>query len=172
MSTQSAQTMQYKNKSSGFTLIELMVVIVIIGILASIAIPSYRDYVIRSRIQEATGTLSDLRTRMEQYYQDNRNYGTANGANQCGNGTPTIRFPMTNAVGTMPKSKDFNFTCATAAAGAINAQTYIITATGVGSVANFVYTINEQNLKTSTISAGAPASWISTNANCWRGGGC
>ena len=69
----------------GFTLIELMVTVAIAAILASVAIPMYRDYVIRSRIIDATSKLSDFRVRMEQYFMDNRTY--ANGAN-CGIADP------------------------------------------------------------------------------------
>jgi type IV pilus assembly protein PilE len=172
MSIQSAQTMQQPKKSAGFTLIELMMVIAIMGILMAIAIPSYTNYLIRSRIQEATSTLSDLRVRMEQYYQDNRNFGTANGAGNCGNGTPLIAFP-TIAGG---QTKYFNFTCVTLAdAAGIPAQRYAIAANGAGNMANFAYQIDEQNIKGSTISAGAPASWVATKPNCWitnTGGGC
>jgi type IV pilus assembly protein PilE len=128
------------------------------GILMTIAIPSYQNYLIRSRVQEATSGLSDLRVRMEQYYQDNRNYGSADTAGNCGDGTPTIVFPTTATL-----TKYFNFTCTPANVR----QAYVVTATGVGSMANFVYTINELNVKTSTISAGAPKAWIGTKNNCW-----
>ena len=59
-------------KQRGFTLIELMVVVVVIGILAAIGYPSYTDYIRRGKIAEATATLGDWRTKMETYYLDNR----------------------------------------------------------------------------------------------------
>ena len=67
---------------TGFTLIELMVVVAIMGILAAIAIPMYGDYVTRSRIIDGTSKLGDIRTQMEKYFMDNRTYldGAACGA--------------------------------------------------------------------------------------------
>src|SRR6202043_2582899 len=59
---------------SGFTLLEVMIVVAIVAILAAIAIPNYSDYVKRGKIIEATSGLSDLRTRYEQYFLDNRTY--------------------------------------------------------------------------------------------------
>mgnify|MGYP003527119509 CR=1 FL=1 len=54
-----------------------MVTIVIISILAAIAIPSYRDYVVRGALPEAFSTLSAHRVKMEQFFQDNRTYAGA-----------------------------------------------------------------------------------------------
>ena len=73
-------------RASGFTLIEIMIVVAIVGILAAIAYPSYSEYVQRSRIMDATSGLNDVRTRMEQYFQDNRTYANANGYQLDANG--------------------------------------------------------------------------------------
>ena len=59
-------------RAHGFTLLEVMITVAIVGILAAIAIPSYGDYVTRSRIVEATNALGDYRNRMEKFFLDNR----------------------------------------------------------------------------------------------------
>ena len=59
---------------AGFTLIELMVAVMIVGILASVAVPSYTGYVAKSRRAQAKQLLMDLATRQEQYMLDNKGY--------------------------------------------------------------------------------------------------
>jgi len=54
-------------KRAGFTLVEMMIVVVIIGILAAIAIPSYIGYLYRSKTTEAVGVLADIKARQEAY---------------------------------------------------------------------------------------------------------
>ncbi|AHE66727.1 type IV pilin protein [Legionella oakridgensis] len=61
----------------GFSLIELLIVLVVIGILASIAYPSYRDYISRARRSDGQSALLDLASRMERYYSENHTYQTA-----------------------------------------------------------------------------------------------
>jgi type IV pilus assembly protein PilE len=64
-------------KHKGFTLIELMVTIVIVAILASIAIPSYRQYVIQGNRTAAQSVMMELATRQQQFFVANRTYATA-----------------------------------------------------------------------------------------------
>lgn len=122
--------------SRGFTLIEVMITVAIIAILAAVALPSYSSYVMRANVVDAAKGLSEMRLKMEQYYQDQRTYVGA-----C-------------AVGTMaPLPADtarFLFTCAPLPTPA----TYTVVATGQGSMTGFVYTINEANTQATT----APAS--------------
>lgn len=58
-----------RRKAQGFTLIELMVVVAIIGILSSIALPAYQDYAKRAKISEALAALSQCRTEISHYFQ-------------------------------------------------------------------------------------------------------
>ncbi len=64
-------------KHKGFTLIELMITIVIVAILASIAIPSYRQYVIRGNRTAAQAAMMEIATRQQQFFVANRTYATA-----------------------------------------------------------------------------------------------
>lgn len=140
-----------RHSEPGFTLIELMMVVVIVSILATIALPAYNDYVLRARIQEAASSLADGATRMEQWFQDNRTYVDGNGAtapNSFCQSPPTIN--------------GFALTCSNVAAG-----TFTITATGNAAqgLSNFAYTINEARTRTSTINK---PGWGSGSAvNCW-----
>ncbi len=139
----------------GFTLIELMIVVAIIAILASVAMPAYNDYVMRARLPDATSALAADRVQLEQYFQDNRRYSTVAGGTTCG--------------GTRPTPNNFTVTCAA------TDVTYLVTATGnVGTpTAGFTYTIDQNNTKASTIASPASAGWIGSSATCWitKGGG-
>ena len=116
-------------KNRGFTLIELLVAIAIIGILAAVALPAYTQYLQRGRIVEATGQLSTYRVQLEQYYQDNKNYGST--ATVCG-----------NSIGTA-SGDAFDFAC-NWGAGANN-QGFLLTATGKNSMAGFAAVCSESS---------------------------
>lgn len=62
----------------GFTLIEVMIVVAIVGILAAIAYPSYREYVLRSNRSEGMAMLNDAAARQERYFAQSNAYVTDN----------------------------------------------------------------------------------------------
>ena len=69
--------MKLKRLSAGFTLIELMITVAIVGILVSIAYPSYQDSIMKSRRVDAQGALMGFANAMERYYTVNNTYPSA-----------------------------------------------------------------------------------------------
>ena len=67
-----------KNIQKGFTLIELMIVVAIIGILAAIAIPAYQDYTIRAQVTEGLSLAGGVQTAVADYYAQKGTYPAAN----------------------------------------------------------------------------------------------
>lgn len=64
-------------KNRGFTLIELMIVVAIIGVLASIAIPQYQNYTARAQVSEALSVLSGVKARLAEEYAFSGSFGDA-----------------------------------------------------------------------------------------------
>lgn len=129
------------NKARGFTLVEVLVVVAIIGIIAAIAVPQYTDYVTRGKVSEATGALSDLRLRAEKWFSDNRTYVGFNA--------------------TISNARYFTYACDTSVA-----NQFTCTATGAAGagMGGFAYTINHANVRTSTFTS--VAGW-NNSTTCW-----
>ena len=111
-------------KTSGFSLIELMIVVVIVGILVGISLPAYLDYVLRSHRADAHAALVDIAARQERFVAQNNTYTTEISANTgLGLGRTTSR------------DLYYNMTVAACAGGTI-ASCYLITATAAGGQAS------------------------------------
>jgi len=141
-------------RSTGFTLIEMMIVVAIIAILSAVVMPSYAGYVQRGRLTEANAKLSDLRTRMEVYFQDNRKYGTSG----TGCGVPVAA----------SSSGYFTFTCFLTSDPAATTQTddqsFVVHAVGAGAMAGFEYTIDQTGGKQTRAFIGASGLPVA----CWK----
>jgi len=135
------------SRFGGFTLIEVMITVAVIAILAAVALPSYIDYVTRSKLVEAKTNLSDMRTRMEQYFLDNRAYPNACIAYATG-------APPAGKIYLPASIKNFPIDCPT-----LTASTYTVRAQGLG----FTFTIDQTNAKQTTA---APSGWA-TSTVCW-----
>jgi type IV pilus assembly protein PilE len=146
--------------TAGFTLIELMITVAIIGILASVGYPNYVDYLRRGQLPEAFAALSDYRVKMEQYFQDYKSYGTGGGGTACANGTNA---PAWNSF-VPANGRYFTYTCAITGTG------YTLTATGSsGRVTGHVYTVNEANQQKTTRFKGQAVDkscWLQKGSEC------
>jgi type IV pilus assembly protein PilE len=125
--------------AGGFTLIELLIAVAIVGVLAAIGYPTYVEHVHRGRIVDATGQLAAMRVRLEQYYQDHRNYGST--ATGCGVAVPA--------------SPAFTFTCNWGGLG--TSQGFLVTATGNASAGmdGYAFTVDHDNAQVTTAWPGA-----------------
>jgi len=124
----------------GFTLIELMIAVAIVAILAMVALPSYRDYVMRGNLANATNGLATMRAQMERFFQDNRTYAT----------TGSFVTPCASTDASTRTFGAFVVSCS----GTPTATTFTLQADGSGSVAGFTFTINESDVRATTAAPG------------------
>lgn len=125
----------------GFTLIELMITVSIVGLLAAIAMPVYRDALRRGKLVDATTALLMQRAKLDRYHRVTYRYD--------GGGSPCE---------SMRDQGDFSFSCDS------SKNRFRITATGSGPLDGFAYTIDQRGVR-ATVSL--PAEWGSPANGCW-----
>lgn len=117
----------------GFTLIELMVVVVVIGILAMVTLPAYQDYIKRSQARVAGADLVALSAAMENRFQRQLNYTDA----------------TTSNVNWQQASTNF-----TISIDSLTDSAYTLTATGTGTMANCTLTLTQAGVRAVTANSG------------------
>lgn len=145
-----ARRTQARRHRAGFTLIEVMITVAIVAILASVALPSYRNYIIRGHLADAANGLAAVQANMERHFQDNRTYASV--------GTAFI----TPCASTDAATRTFN-NFVVSCSGTPTAGGYTLQAVGSGPVNGFTFTINQVGVRATTA---AQTGW-NTSATCW-----
>lgn len=147
----SANSLGLGRKTSGFTLIEVMIVVAIIGIIAAVAYPSYQEHVRKTKRADAQAALMELSQFMERFYTANGRYLDADGD------APDLPFDTAPKDGGS-KNYDLGF-----AEDSPTANSYMLEAAPAGSMANdSCGTLTLSNTGAKGQAAGA------TLADCWR----
>lgn len=136
-----------KRQQSGYTLIEVMMAVAIIGIISAVAVPSYTSYVKRGRLTEAFAGLGAGQTAAEQFWANKRTYEGFNESKS---------FPKNG------QNFDYSLSDATASG-------YTLSAKGKGMVEGFTYTIDQNGTRKTT----AVPDGFTKSDECWvdRAGG-
>jgi len=148
--------MKLSVNDKGFTLIELMIVVAIIGVLASIAYPSYQDYILRAKRADAKAGLLNLQLAQEKYRANCIQYATGIDA--------TTRSCVTGAYNLIGStaSSDGNYTLAIASGSATD---YTITATPIHTDSDCAIFVMNKDGKVLT---GTFSSLAAADADCWN----
>jgi type IV pilus assembly protein PilA len=122
--TRSKRKILMKRVQGGFTIVELMVVIAIIGVLAAIAIPQYQGYAVKAKLSNSATYVAPIKTAMADLHQKNGNFdiGSANNWSSLGFGAPAPIFEV-SAVSVGANNGSITITLNNIKAGTIDGTT-------------------------------------------------
>ena len=154
--------MNMKRIQKGFTLIELMIVVAIIGILAAIAIPQYQDYIIRAKLSKVAAAFSPIKLALAEYAQNNGGSFTGLTANNWTDGLSSGGLNLQGSPSTTEEVTGWTMTLGVVGPPSTTTVTAALRDTVCGAATNITWTATTSPAATQMTFAAAASTGVTT----------